>query len=131
MKYNIEGFSQRKLVEFGLDSVDAIILRWFVDFYATNKMVVLKDENDKEFKWVNYGAIIEDLPILKITNREVIARRFKKMENCGILEHWTCKNKGTFSCYRIGDKYNCLIEENSHYTNKQYDSKVDRGQTQK
>lgn len=37
MKYNIEGFNQEKLVEMGLNSDDAIILRWFVDFYSTQK----------------------------------------------------------------------------------------------
>lgn len=110
MRYTIEGFQQEKLVQFGMDSNDALILRWFIDFYATNKMVILRDEAGKEFRWVNYKAIIQDLPIMGINNKEVIARRLQKMVKVGILVHWTCRKRGVYSCYNIGKNCSCLFE---------------------
>ena len=71
MKYTIEGFNQVELVKMGLNSNDAIILRWFVDFYATSKMAIVKNETGQEFKWVKYQAVIDDLPILGITNKSI------------------------------------------------------------
>lgn len=44
MKYTIEGFNQAKAVELGLCVADLIILRWFVDFAGTDKMLKGKDE---------------------------------------------------------------------------------------
>ena len=38
MKYTIEGLNQEKLVEYGLNGIDAIILRYIIDFWHTGKM---------------------------------------------------------------------------------------------
>lgn len=129
MKYTVEGFDQQLLVAMGLNAVDAVILRWFVDFYATDKMTVIADENGQEFKWVKYEAIIEDLPILGITNKQVIARHFDKMVKAGILEFYLHKKKGNYSCYKLTKKYSVLIEYGHQTTEKSrpIDSKVERG----
>ena len=39
------------------------------------------------FKWVKYQSVIDDLPILGITNKQVIARHFDKMVTAGIIEN--------------------------------------------
>jgi DNA-binding MarR family transcriptional regulator len=111
MKYNIEGFDQQKLVEMKLNSDDAIILRWFVDFYATGKMSVVKDSSGLEYKWVKYQSIIDDLPILEITNRQVIARHFNKMVKAGIIKKYVYKKNGTYTCFKLTDKFRVLIEK--------------------
>jgi hypothetical protein len=110
MKYNIEGFDQQTLVNMGLNSNDAIILRWFVDFYGTNKMAEVTDCG-KTYKWVKYQAVIDDLPILRITNKQVIARHFHKMQEAGILEKYLKKEGGVYTCFRLTEKYNLLIEK--------------------
>jgi uncharacterized phage protein (TIGR02220 family) len=130
MKYTIEGFSQKRLVELGLDTVDACILRWFVDFSHTDKMVKFIRSGLSDgvpFLWVNYQAVIDDLPILGITNREVIARRFKKMESCGLLEVYIKKaDTGSFSCFRlISSIYEALIMAPDSKVGWPPDSKVD------
>ena len=111
MKYTVEGFDQVELVKMGLNSNDAVILRWFVDFYATGKMAIVKDEHGQEFKWVKYQAVIDDLPILGITNKQVIARHFDKMVTAGIIEKYIHKQMGIFSCFRITEKFRVLIEK--------------------
>ncbi len=111
MKYTVEGFDQVELVKMGLNSNDAIILRWFVDFYATGKMAIIKNETWQEFNWVKYQAVIDDLPILGITNKQVIARHFDKMVTAGIIEKYIHKQMGVFSCFRITEKFRVLIEK--------------------
>ena len=66
MKYTIEGFNQAKAVELGLCVADLIILRWFVDFAGTDKMLKRSIEG-KEYYWIKYEGMLEDLPILSIT----------------------------------------------------------------
>jgi len=112
MKYVVAGYSQKILVDKKLDIIDAEILRWFIDFYFTGKMTkVIDKKTNFEYVWVKYQAIIDDLPILGITNKQVIARRFKKMVDAGILKSYLHKKNGVYSCFQINeDEYNTLIE---------------------
>ena len=108
MKYTICGFQQTKLIEYGLDVNDAHILRWFVDIgNATIKYRKIVD--DKEYRWVNYEKVLDELPILGIKKR-ALANRMQKMVNSGILEHTTVRDGGTYSYYRLGEKYMALVE---------------------
>lgn len=102
MKYTIEGFSQQMLVDYNLDSVDTLILRWFVDFQP--KMIKITN-GGQDFLWVKYQTIIDDLPILGITNREVIARRFGKLEKAGIMQKFLSKDGGVFTSFRLTEKF--------------------------
>lgn len=133
MKYTVNGFDQEKMIEFGMDNTDADILRWFIDFKDTGKMAykIREDDPDKNpYFWIQYKSIIADLPILRIKNKEVIARRLKKLK---VLESHTFRSKnGNYSCYRIKKEfYRQLVDKTkSHTTQKstpprQIDSKVD------
>ncbi|MBU5484146.1 conserved phage C-terminal domain-containing protein [Clostridium sp. MSJ-11] len=107
MKYTILGFKQSELVKLGLDTVDALILRYFVDFKDSGRMVREKVDN-KVYYWVKYEGIIESLPILNL-KKDAIYRRLKKMSNVNILEHKTIIGNGMFSYYGIGSKFIELI----------------------
>ena len=107
MKYTIEGFSQHKLVEFGLDSIDALILRWYVDFLPKMSSTI---HDGVEYRWVKYQAVIDDLPILGINNKNNIARRFDKFVNCSIMNKFVNKKGGNYTNFRLADKYLELIE---------------------
>ena len=112
MKFTMNGFNQRVLIEFGLDLKDAALLRYFVDFKDTNSMSMLVVDN-KPYYWLKYEALKDDLPILGINSNIVLRRRLKKLEECGVLEHYHKLEGGSFSYYAIGDKYKCLLEEES------------------
>ena len=115
MRYTINGFQQDKLLELGLDNNDSLILRWFVDFYHTGKMAIVSDDG-KNYLWVSYQSVINDLPILGINSKDVIARKFKKMVECGLMEHFTKKEGGTFSCYKlVENNYLALISSDKNY----------------
>ena len=107
MKFNINGFSQEKLLEFKLDNDDSLILRWFIDFKDTGKMYS-EIINEDKFYWLKYDRLIEDMPILKI-KKDTLYRKLKYMAEIGILKRYTKKEKGTFSFYSVGHKYIELI----------------------
>lgn len=96
MKYTICGFQQDELVALGFDSNDAVMLRWVVDFFNTDKMAV-KIHEDRIFFWVNYKTVIEELPISGISNKEIVARRFDKWAQAGLVKKLLVKGMDEFS----------------------------------
>lgn len=100
MKYTIEGLSQAKLLEWGLDSVDAVILRWFADFYHGSRMKVLQHDG-KEYRWLQYQHVIDELPICGISDRDAMANRFRKYVRCGLMELKVWKVCGVFTYFRL------------------------------
>lgn len=116
MKYTIEGFSQEYAATLKddknhIDCTDLVILRWFVDFQATSKMEFVDIGKDRFF-WVNYNALLDDMPILSISKR-ALYDRFQKMVKFGILKHHHHKAGGNFSYYCTGPNYSILLS--SHY----------------
>jgi hypothetical protein len=104
MKYSIEGFSQERLVQNGLDPIDAILLRWFVDFYASGAMSTVTNEDGVPFGWVKYSKVIEELPCLGLKTPDSVSRRFKKLVDCGVLDHYHHLVGGSFSTYKPSKK---------------------------
>ena len=103
MKYTIHGFSQQKAIELGLDDRDLMILRWFVDYKDTGKMVKKILDNDMYY-WIKYEGIQESFPIIN-WKKDTIYRRLKAMALKGVLKHKTVKEFGTYSFYAIGPNY--------------------------
>jgi len=115
MKYTIEGFSQAKAIELNLDLADLLVLRWFVDFSNTDKMVKHIIDN-KIYFWIKYDGLLKELPILGIT-KDGLYRRLKKMVDKGVFEHTTFKNhRGIFSMYRLGKAYEILVADDEEGT---------------
>lgn len=107
MRYTIMGFSQAKLVEYGLDTIDATLLRYFVDFKESNRMK-LEVVEGKAYFWLQYDGVLRELPILKM-KKCTVQSRFFKMRDSGILTHHVKRDGGTYSYFGLGDKYFHLI----------------------
>ncbi len=110
MKYAIEGFSQKRSVELGLNVEDLVILRWFVDFWPSPKMTKMEHEG-KIYALVSYSGFIDQMPIIGC-NKRTIARKFQRLVDAGVLENTTIKQGGSFSVYRFGKNYESLAFEN-------------------
>ena len=109
MKYTILGFNQELLIQYGLDCIDALILRYIVDFSNTDRMMRVQ-ANEKTYFWLKYEKLLADIPIAKINSKDVLRRRLKKMVTANILEHYTHREQGTYSYYRINpNKYEPLV----------------------
>ena len=116
MKYTIEGFNQKAAMNITaekdgktlkLDCTDLIILRFFVDFYPN---MTKKTINNKEYAWVRYDYILEQMPLLNIGKRSLM-ERFKKLVDLKVLSHITFTENGTFSYYGFGENYSLLISD--------------------
>ena len=119
MKYTIEGFSQQYAASLQanakingkekvekLDFTDLVILRWFVDFYPNMRKTMI---DDVQYAWVNYKALLADLPLLDIS-KHALYNRFQKFVLFGILVHKTIKtSEGTFAYYGFGENYHFLV----------------------
>ena len=103
MKYTIHGFSQEKALELGLDEKDLMILRWFVDYKDTGKMVK-KIIDEDIYYWVKYEGILEAFPIVN-WKKDTVYRRLTGMAKVGVLKHKTIKQGGVWSYYSLGSEY--------------------------
>jgi hypothetical protein len=114
MKYNINGFSQEKLIEYGLDAQDALLLRWLVDFTSSPSISTVQSEGFTYY-WIKYEAVLADLPILTIKNTKGIGKKFLSYEEKGVLVKYTHKTvQGSFSCIRFTDVINEMLGTGSH-----------------
>jgi hypothetical protein len=132
MKFTINGFKQEKLLEYNLDAIDALILRYFVDFKDSGDMVI-EIVNNKPYYWIKYETLIDAIPIINIKSKDVLRRRLKKLEKCKILDHYYKNRGGSYSFYRLGENYKYLIKYSTPTTQKSEGcySKVAGGTTQK
>lgn len=109
MKSTINGFNQKVLIDFGLDTKDALLLRYFVDFKDTESMkMIIIDEHP--YYWVNYDSLKKDIPIIDIKSNAALRRRLKKLEECKVLKHYHLLEKGSYSYYSLGENYHKLLE---------------------
>lgn len=120
MKYTIEGFDQDEAMKLrktiiengksktiGLDCTDLVLLRWFVDFFPLMMKVTI---DGVQYAWVNYQAILDDMPLLGLGKRSLFDR-LKKMSQLGVLDHKTVRRGGTFSYYGFGENYGLLVRK--------------------
>ena len=105
MKYTVNGIQQEALINNGLDTADALILSWLIDFYHSSKMKKVVNEGEEYF-WVNYDYLMKQLPVLGINTANNMGRRFKKYVKAGIMKQYLMKAGGTWTYYRfVPDKY--------------------------
>lgn len=107
MKYTVEGYSQEKAIELGLNIEDLIILRWIQDFYPLMAKNII---NDEEYVWISYSKLLEDLPILSFKNKRSLMRKLKNFAKIGLLKRECIRDKnGAYSYIIITNKINILL----------------------
>ncbi len=107
MKHTIMGFRQDKLIKFGLDIIDASILRYFIDFKESNGMNTREVEGHIYY-WLRYDAVLREFPIFRM-KKCTVQSRFFKLRDVGMLTHLVVREKGTYSFFGIGENYKELI----------------------
>ncbi len=127
MRFSVFAYSQEKLLEYGLDVTDALILDWFANFFI-GKMEkrIFKDSSDspKIFGWVKISKIMEDLPVIGITSEKGIRRRFDAFVEKGLMQRETVITQGgKRSYYRTTELYDTLL--NTKAAERQESKKTD------
>jgi uncharacterized phage protein (TIGR02220 family) len=116
VKFTILGFNQNRLIEFGMDATDALILRYFVDF-KDSRAIVKEEIEEQTYFWIKYDSIVKELPILNLKS-DTVYRRLKNMSKNNILNHKTVKKNGIYSYFNIGDNYIKLISDSNTVVDK-------------
>ena len=111
MRYTVLGMYQPRLVELGIDLKEVLILHWMAGFSLSDKMETLKPEDGgREYLWISFKKVIEDLPILGNSSTDTIATHFNNLVACDVLEVRTEKSQhGTRNYYRGGSNYDGLL----------------------
>lgn len=120
IKYTIASVQQEKLIELDLDIKDAFILSYLKDTIGANSKFISKVVENEIYYWIKYSSLIAYLPILKIENEKVIARRFTEYEKLGLIKRHIHKvtNKitntfvGNYTFINLTNKFSELFEEN-------------------
>ena len=115
MKYSIQ-INQKAIVELNketganLDLKDAAIISFFKDY--THFPKVQKQIIDNEvFYWVSYQWIIDENPLLEITDRDIIGKRIEKICDAGIFQKFLDKKQGNKIYLAFGENYQRLITD--------------------
>ena len=83
LKYTVCGFDQKKLIEYGLDSIDVFILCFIRDLPTWAEMHICDDGN--RYFWCLYKELLKDYPIVRIT-KETLKKRIKKYCKIGLIK---------------------------------------------
>ena len=111
MKYTIEGFSQKVAKDLGLDALDLIILRWFVDFKDSGNMRT-EFINGEKYYWIRHKKLTDELPILSMQTN-AFYRRLRKICECGVLKRVLLKENGSYTYYTLGENFIKLLSTQS------------------
>lgn len=125
MKSTISGFNQEyaltlkkqvpadktgKTKTIQIDCTDLVVLRWLVDFYPSMKKMYV---DGKEYVWLTHKKLMEDIPLLDISQKACV-ERMKKLVEFGILDYKFLKQGGTFSLYAFGPNYINLVRSTDY-----------------
>jgi len=84
MKCTIEGYSQRELLRRKMDAHDVVLLQWFHEQFTVGMKKVRVAE--REWALLEYENVCEELPILRLSSRDSLYRRMKKLTDARVLE---------------------------------------------
>lgn len=121
MKYSILGFNQEKIVSYNKDNLkcdltDLLLLNYIIYAQSNPKMKHTMDENNQPCVWLHHEHILEDLPILNITEG-TLKNRLTKLRKMELITSKTVANEnsqGSRTYYRTTSLlYDMLFETTS------------------
>lgn len=121
MKYSILGFNQEKIVAYDKDGLrcdltDLLLLNYIVYAQANPKMKHIMDESDNPCVWLYHEYILNELPILNISEG-TLKNRLTKLRKMELITSKTVANEnsqGSRTYYRTTSLlYDMLFETTS------------------
>lgn len=110
MKYNII-INQKALANTNLDIKDAAILDYLVMF-CSSKSEKIEKQRIAGATWINYQALIDDMPMLRITTGQSLTPRFKKIVEAGYITSKIKTVKGNKNLFvKLTQKVDSLFVE--------------------
>jgi hypothetical protein len=128
MKYAIMGFNQTVMMHHDLNLTlsDLLILRWFVDFEKSGKMIKYIHENEAFFN-IRIDGVLRDIPMY-FESKSGVHKILKKLISLKILKRITVKNgTGTYGYYNYDEMYYELIKKQHELCEKYEKDQLDEG----
>ena len=103
MKSKVFGYTQRTMIELGMNLRDITFVDWFVHWYSSRRMKMITVDDSGYYGWVNREYVIDQLPILGLTHVESVTKMLSKLVNCGVIERIVIKSdegRGSNAFYR-------------------------------
>lgn len=94
MKDYIFEFEQKRMLDYKLSLKDVVLLKYLLQFFDSGN-AVCKIKDGKHFFLITYNKIMEDLPILDISRRQ-LGRLFHNLIEKGIIELLYYKYKNIY-----------------------------------
>ncbi len=107
MKFNLMGYDQQKLYTecSQLNCNDIVVLRRLTDMISN--MDVKITENNKEYRWIRYKLLVEDLPFIT-TSESTMKKIVQKLIDAGLIERLVVNRGGKYTYFRKTEKCNDL-----------------------
>lgn len=116
MQYGIY-VNQLTAVKFGLNLLDAAIFEIVKNMMASK--MEKRSENGKVYTWIAYAKIIEEAPILGITDKDVVGRHVKKLVEQKIIELKVDRKQNSKTYFAAGDNFDEMIFDSSRLKSRQ------------
>lgn len=103
MRYTVLGFDQEACVQLGLNTNDLFLMDYIQRAVGSPSMLHTEDDNRIPCVWLNHNKILEDLPILNISE-ERLKKCLKKLVDLDLICRVVLRNeagKGTRAYYGI------------------------------
>jgi hypothetical protein len=68
-------------------------------------------EDGRPWYWIDYAHLINEMPILGISDQDVLSRRIRKIADTGVLERFVDKKNKSRTYLRFGEKYELLVTD--------------------
>lgn len=114
MKYSILGFNQQLIMNTSLDLTDLLLLKYIHEASGRIGMSHTLD-NDDVYTWLSHKKIMEDLPILRISEG-TLRNRILKLKQGNYIQSITMsseKGKGSRTYYRLTDISEAFLYDNT------------------
>lgn len=124
MKYSILGFSQEKVVSYEVDGLkcdltDLLLLNYIIYAQSNPKMKHILDDEEQPCVWLQHKHLLEDLPILNITEG-TLKNRLTKLRKMNLIASKTVADQsmqGTNTYYRTTSFLHDLLFETTSLKN--------------
>ena len=124
MKYSILGFNQQKITEYSVDDLkcdltDLMLLNYIVYAQANPKMKHVLDDEEQPCVWLQHKHVLEDLPILQITEG-TLKNRLTKLRKMKLVTSRTVANEntqGTRTYYRTTSFLHDMLYDTTSFLN--------------
>lgn len=122
MRQSILGFNQSKAVEYGLTVSDLLLLQYimYANGEPTMKHIV---EDDVAYVWLQHQKVMEDLPILNISEG-TLRNKLTQFRNVGLIQSKTianCNGRGSRTYYTVTELTMSLINDTVTTTSRKND----------